>query len=278
MRSRRFIQTDVFTSQPTKGNALAVVMDGTGLSTQGMQDFATWTNLAETTFLLPPTTDDADYKVRIFSPAGEMPFAGHPTLGSCAAWLHCGGQPNVAGLVRQECGVGIVDIDITSDVPAFAAPKTEINPLEVSQLRAISEVLGFPLDRVVRTAQLNNGPNFQMIELTSAADVLAAHPQSQKRPEFRGVGLIGAHPPGSECDYEVRNLGPASSMSEDPITGSMNAAIACWMYEEGHWNSDLIIAQGTAIGRHGRVHVRKDGNTIWIGGHSHILIDGTTVL
>ncbi len=275
MPTRRFIQCDVFTSNPTRGNGLAVVIDGEGLAREEMQAFAAWTNLAETTFICPPTNDDADYRLRIFSANEEMLFAGHPTLGSCKAWLHAGGAPALPGVVRQECGVGIVRIDIASPIPAFGAPKTTVEPLETHKTMAIVDALGLPPDRVLRSARLCNGPTWQIIELKTAGDVLAVQPFKEKRPEFRGVGLIGAHPNHNECQFEVRNLGPASTMSEDPITGSMNAAIACWMYGAGHWKSDVTIAQGTCLEREGRVHVRRASDQVWIGGETQILIEGT---
>ena len=279
MRKRRFIQCDVFTSVPTKGNGLAVVVDGDGLSDQAMQDFAAWTNLAETTFLLTPTTDEADYKVRIFTPKREMPFAGHPTLGSCAAWIFTGGQSRTRGVVKQECGVGIIDIDVTGTVPAFAAPKTTVAPLPPEKLEAIISAFGLARDRILQTAQLANGPVWQVLELASAADVLAADSAKVRYPEFLGVGLIGAHPPGSECQFEVRNIAPSSGMSEDPITGSLNAAIARWMYESGRWRDPVIVAQGTCIGREGRLFIRRDdAGTVWVGGQTSILIEGTLTL
>ena len=159
MVSRRFVQCDVFTSVPTKGNGLAVVIDGAGLSDEEMQGFAAWTNLAETTFLLSPTATEADYKVRIFTPAREMLFAGHPTLGSCAAWLRSGGRPKIQSVVKQECGVGIVDIDLSGRIPAFAAPKTTVAPLPDDKLKAIMSALGLTPDRILSTAQLSNGPS-----------------------------------------------------------------------------------------------------------------------
>jgi PhzF family phenazine biosynthesis protein len=280
MRKRRFMQCDVFTSVPTKGNGLAVVIDGDGLSDRQMQDFAAWTNLAETTFLLPPTTDEADYKVRIFTPKREMPFAGHPTLGSCAAWLRGGGQSRTKGVVKQECGVGIVDIDVTGAVPAFAAPNTTVAPLPPEKLEAIISASGLAKDRILQTAQLANGPVWQVLELKSAADVLAADSSKVRYPEFVGVGLIGAHPPGSECQFEVRNIAPSSGMSEDPITGSLNAAIARWMYEAGRWRDPVIVAQGTCIGREGRLFIRRDDKTgtVWVGGETSILIEGMLTL
>ena len=280
MQQRRFIQCDVFTSVPTKGNGLAVVVDGEGLSDDAMQAFAAWTNLAETTFLMAPTTTEADYKVRIFTPGREMLFAGHPTLGSCASWLRSGGKPRTEGVVRQECGVGIVDIDVSGGVPAFAAPKTTVAPLPPEKLDALTLALGLPGDRILRTAQLANGPVWQLLELASAADVLAADSSRVRYPQFVSVGLIGAHPPGSECQFEVRMLAPSSGMSEDPITGSLNAAIAQWKYGAGHWHEAVTVAQGTRIGRQGRVFIRRDDSTgiVWVGGQTCILIEGTLTL
>jgi PhzF family phenazine biosynthesis protein len=275
--SRRFIQVDVFSPIPTQGNGLAVVVDGEGLDDSQLQAFAAWTNLAETTFLLPPEDTAADYRVRIFTPSRELPFAGHPTLGSCAAWLHVGGEPREPGIVRQECGIGIVDIDVTG-VLAFVAPPTSIEPLEESQLRAITEALGIDTGVIVRSARLDNGPVFPAIHLASADDVLALDSSRVRWPTFDAIGFIGPHPAGSECDFEVRLLAPSSGMSEDPITGSLNAALAFWLREAGLLAEPLTISQGTAIGRHGRVYIRPTGDSILIGGDTHILIEGDVTL
>ncbi len=280
MLQRRFIQCDVFTDQPTKGNGLAVVVDAAGLSDAAMQDFAAWTNLAETTFILPPSVAGADYRVRIFTPTREMLFAGHPTLGSCAAWLHTGGQPADAGVVRQECAIGIVDID-QGDVPAFVAPPTRITPMDAQHRLAVLERLQIAPERVRGSTQLENGPVWQVLELASADDVLAVDAAQVRWPEFKAIGLIGAHPPGSECDYEVRMLAPSSGMSEDPITGSLNAAVARWFNSMGRLTGPLRIAQGRSIGRVGRVHIRPDPaepDRILIGGNTLILIEGTVTL
>lgn len=275
---RRFIQCDVFTAIPGRGNGLAVVIDSDGLSDAAMQGFAAWTNLAETTFLLPPTDPTADYKVRIFTPAREMLFAGHPTLGSCASWLRTGGVPKEQGVVRQECGVGIVDIELGGTVPAFVAPPTKVAPLPDDRLHAILSALGIAADRVVRSARLDNGPGWQVLELASAADVLAVDSAKVRWPDFQSIGLIGAHPTGSDCAFEVRMLAPSSGMSEDPITGSLNAAIARWMQAEGRLQSEFVVAQGTAIGRAGRVFVTPRGDKVLIGGETQIMIEGTLVL
>src|SRR5215813_10412988 len=188
MPNRRFIQCDVFTSMPTKGNGLAVVVDSDGLSDEEMRAFAAWTNLAETTFLLAPTTTEADYRVRIFTPAREMLFAGHPTLGSCASWIRTGGKPKTAGVVKQECGVGIVNVDLSGAAPAFAAPHTTVAALPADKRCAIANALDIAPDRILRTAQLSNGPAWQVLELASAADVLAADSLKIRYPAFAGIG------------------------------------------------------------------------------------------
>lgn len=275
---RRFIQCDVFSSQPTKGNGLAVVLDGEGLSDTQMQEFAAWTNLAETTFLLPPEDPAADYKVRIFTTVREMLFAGHPTLGSCFSWLHAGGTPKQTGLVIQECGVGLVPVHLSGDVPAFEAPPTKIADLPKTDVDAICAALDIASSQVVQTARLDNGPEWQVLELKSAADVLAIDAKKVRWPTFKSIGLIGPHPAGQECDYEVRMLAPSSGMSEDPITGSLNAALAHWLAGQGRLSDTLVMAQGTQIGRMGRVLIRADADRILVGGHTNLLIEGTVEL
>lgn len=280
MQSRRFIQCDVFTPTATRGNALAVVVDGDGLDDAEMQQFAAWTNLAETTFILPPSDPAADYRVRIFTTTREMLFAGHPTLGSCAAWLHCGGRPRQAGLVRQQCAIGLVDID-TSDplLPAFRSPPTAIRPMQSDNYERIVATLDIPHDAILHRAELDNGPVWQAFQLDSAERVLALDSSRVRWPEFRALGFIGAHAEGGECDYEVRMLAPSSGMSEDPITGSLNAALAHWLQAEGRLPRAVTVAQGTNIGRHGRVSIRPaDSNNVMIGGQTHILIDGSVLL
>lgn len=280
MSARRFIQCDVFSSRPTQGNGLAVVVDAEGLTDEQLQRFAAWTNLAETTFLLPPTDSNADYRVRIFTPTLEMPFAGHPTLGSCAAWLHTGGQPKKAGMIRQECQIGIVEIDVSQYPYAFIAPPTAIEAMPAATLEKFLAATGLATDDVIATAALNNGPQWNAFHLTSAQLVLDVDSGVIRPPAFNRVGLIGAHEAGNECDYEVRMLGPSSGMSEDPITGSLNAALAHWMHQRGEFTGPITVAQGTMINRHGRVNVRPDpqGGQILIGGETQILIDGNVNL
>lgn len=278
MKKRRFIQCDVFSPIPIQGNGLAVVVDAQGLSDAQLQTFAAWTNLAETTFLFPASDPVADYKVRIFTPTREMLFAGHPTLGSCAAWLHCGGVPKQAGLVRQECAIGIIDINVSSDQFAFVAPPTQIEPLAQDRLLAITNALSIPVDTILNTALLDNGPVWQVLQLESAEQVLAIDSSRVKWPEFKAIGLIGAHSTQHECDYEVRMLAPSSGMTEDPITGSLNAAIAHWMQSNGQLDKAITIVQGTIINRHGRVSVNPTMGQVFIGGDTHIVIDGHVFL
>jgi PhzF family phenazine biosynthesis protein len=273
--SRRFIQCDVFTSVPTKGNALAVVVDGDDLTPEQMQSFARWTNLAETTFLMKPKSKEADYKVRIFTPVREMLFAGHPTLGSCIAWLETGGVPKNPEIVKQECGVGIVDVDLTGEFPAFAAPATEIKPMRDDEKARIMYRLSIRAEQVLATTEMNNGPIWQVLELDSSESVLAVDSSRVKWPEFKAIGLIGRKKKGSDSDFEVRMLAPSSGMSEDPITGSLNAAIACWFRKSGRLTRTLIVSQGTKIDRLGRVTIiSKEDGSILVGGGVHILVKG----
>ena len=280
MQKRRFIQCDVFSPIPTLGNALAVVVDGAGVSEETMRRFAAWTNLAETTFILPAEDSSADYRLRIFTPTREMLFAGHPTLGSCAAWLHSGGEPATPGVVRQECGVGIVEIDISnSEWPAFTAPPTEIRPMTEENIEAITHTLEISRDRIVQTAELENGPLWQVMQLQSAEDVLALDSSRVRWPTFKSIGMIGAQSPDHECDYEVRMLAPSSGMSEDPITGSLNSALAHWLQDRGLLEKAITVAQGTRINRHGRVVITPVGpGTVKIGGQTHMLVEGTVRL
>ncbi|MCP4492201.1 MAG: PhzF family phenazine biosynthesis protein [Gammaproteobacteria bacterium] len=278
MRQRRFIQCDVFSPIATSGNGLAVVVEGEGLADAQMQTFAAWTNLAETTFIVPAEDERADYKLRIFTTTREMLFAGHPTLGSCAAWLHEGGIAKQKGLVRQECGVGIVDIDVSGQQLAFVAPPTKIETMPESQLAEILEALNIPAGQVLHTALLDNGPVWQALQLETAEQVLAVDSSRVKWPETRPIGLISAHHPDHECDYEVRMLAPSSGMSEDPITGSLNAALAHWLASDGRISAPVIVAQGTKINRHGRVSVQLRDDDVLIGGDTHIIIEGTVSL
>lgn len=270
---RRFVQADVFSDQVLKGNGLAVVVDGVGLSDTKMQNFAIWSGQAKTTYLLPPR-GGADYRVRIFSATGEMRFAGHPTLGSAAAWLHAGGVPQAQGVVVQDCDVGLVEIDLASTAPAFVAPPTQISGMEVGIKDSICTALGIASDEVLNAVRLDNGVVRNLVELRDAARVLSLDASAVSKPAFDGVSVVGAYPDGSEADYEIRNLTPASLAAEDPVTGSLIAATGCWLRARGRLNDPCIIAQGTAMGREGRAFVRPRGDEVLVGGHTAIVIDG----
>lgn len=272
---RRFIQCDVFSDEALKGNGLAVVVDGDGLSDAQMQSFAVWTNQAETTFLLPPRAGAADYRVRIFSPKREMPFAGHPTLGSAAAWQHAGGVARDATRIIQECEIGLVEIDCTGAVPAFVAPQTEISQMDPDECARICDALGIGDQEVLAAVTLDNGVLRNLLEVKDATRVLALDAGAVSLPEFAGVSVMGRYPAGAVADYETRNLTPASLMVEDPVTGSMNAAIAVWLKAQGRLEQDVVIAQGSAMGRKGRVFVTRRGGDVLIGGQTTIVIKGS---
>lgn len=275
---RRFQQLDVFSATPYRGNPLAVVLDAQGLSTQAMQRYTDWANLSECSFLLPPTRPGADYAVRIFSPGRELPFAGHPTLGSCQAWLNAGGRPHAEHIV-QECGVGLVRLRRDGARLAFAAPPLRRGgPLsEAEQARLLAALRLQPAD-VLAAAWCDNGPPWQGLLLRSAAQVLALQPD---RAALHGldVGVIGAHPSTADVAYEVRAFfSTAQGVAEDPVTGSLNAALAQWLVGAGLAPERYVAAQGTVLGRAGRVHVARDGGQLWVGGHSVLCIEGTVEL
>ena len=272
---RRFHQLDVFSAVPLKGNPLAVVHDGQGLSEYTMAAFARWTNLSETTFLLPPTDPAADYRVRIFTPGGELPFAGHPTLGSGHAWLAAGGVPKTPGSVVQECGVGLVRLRRTAGRLAFAAPPLRRSgPLDEALVQRIAAGLGVARADVLHHQWVDNGPGWCAVMLTSAEQVLAAKPDAGKLGPLK-LGMVGAHAPGGPCAFEVRALFPMpGALIEDPVTGSLNASVAQWLIGAGLAPASYVAGQGAALGRDGRVHVQQQGNTIWIGGDVVACIEG----
>jgi PhzF family phenazine biosynthesis protein len=286
---RPFRQVDVFTTTPYRGNPLAVVLDGSGLSTAEMQHFTNWTNLSECTFLLPPTADGAaagaDYRVRIFCPGRELPFAGHPTLGSCHAWLEAGGMPK-AGDVMQECGVGLVRIRQDNNRLAFAAPPLiKSGPLDEADVALIARGLGVARSDIVAHSWCDNGPNWRGVMLKSAEQVLALKPDGAVLAGLdigvvgpRGkVGVLGAQTSTSETQFEVRAFFPGNNgLAEDPVTGSLNAALAQWLIGAGLAPEHYVAAQGTALQREGRVHIERDASgSIWVGGASVTCIDGT---
>ncbi|MFL6697985.1 MAG: PhzF family phenazine biosynthesis protein [Vitreoscilla sp.] len=276
-RQRAFSQVDVFTATPLLGNPLAVVHDGRGLSTERMQAFARWTNLSETTFLLPPTHPQADYRVRIFTPGGELPFAGHPTLGSCHVWLAAGGQPRRADTIVQECEIGLVPLR-RGERLAFAAPPTSVDRVDAELLHRVYAALGLDAVRVLDTAWLSNGFPQLVLLVDSAATVLSLKPDHALLKGLGKVGVVAPHPPGSGLDFEVRFFAAAIGINEDPVTGSLNANVARWLIDSGRAPSSYVAAQGTAMGRAGRIHVQRDEQGTWIGGDVAPCIAGTLML
>ncbi|WP_441407253.1 PhzF family phenazine biosynthesis protein [Arthrobacter sp. YAF17] len=277
-RLRPFGQVDVFSSEPYRGNPLAVVIDAEGLSAQAMQQFANWTNLSETTFLLPPTDPGADYRVRIFTGNEEFPFAGHPTLGSAHAWLEAGGIPRQDGVLVQECGAGLVRVRRDGGRLAFAAPPlTRSGPVGEEDLARVAAGLGIPREALLDASWLVNGPDWIGVLLESAGLVLGIRPDYAAMAGLK-VGVIGPHPAGSEAGFEVRTFIPGDAAAEDPVTGSFNAGAAQWLIRSGRAPESYIAAQGTVLGRAGRVHIDAAGDDIWVGGSSVSCIEGFVLL
>ena len=276
--THRFHQVDVFTAAPLIGNPLAVVHAAQGLDDARMAAFARWTHLSETTFLLPPTDPAADYRVRIFTPAGELPFAGHPTLGSCWAWLAAGGVPRQAGLVVQECGVGLVRVRQQGRL-AFAAPSLRrAGPLEDDLLGRIVDAIGVARGDVLHHQWVDNGPGWCAVMLRSAAAVLAVRVDGARLADIK-LGLVGAHPAGSECAFELRALyTEPAGLVEDPVTGSLNASVAQWLIGAGLAPPHYVAAQGTLLQRAGRVHIEQVDGTVWVGGDVTLVIEGQVSL
>lgn len=282
MSLRPFQQVDVFTHQALRGNPLAVVLDGTGLDEAAMQAFTDWTQLSEATFLLPPTeagaAAGADYRVRIFCPGRELPFAGHPTLGSCHAWLAAGGKPRAEHVV-QECGVGRVRIrremvDGRAQLAFAAPPLRRAGPLDEAEVERIARGLGLARGDIVDHAWCDNGPQWRGLRLRTAAQVLAVRPDPAALAGLE-IGLVAPQPAGSDTDFEVRAFFPGQQgLLEDPVTGSLNAALAPWLIGTGQAADTYVAAQGTALGRAGRVHVRREGQDTWIGGGVVTCISG----
>jgi PhzF family phenazine biosynthesis protein len=287
MTSRPFRQVDVFTTTPYAGNPVAVVLDAEGLTTEEMERFTRWTNLSEAAFLLPASEPGADYRVRIFTSASatdarrgsayELPFAGHPTLGACHAWLSVSERPREDGVVVQECGAGLVSIRRSADRLAFAAPPLiRSGPVEETVVQDIAAMLGIARGEIVDATWADNGPGWVAVLLESAAAVLAL------RPGIVGLdlGVVGPYPEGSPQAFEVRAFFPKDgATAEDPVTGSLNASLARWLLDSGRARAPYVASQGTALGRSGRVHVsRDDDGTIWVGGATVTCISGHVAL
>ena len=270
---RRFTQVDVFSDTPYLGNPVAVVLDGDGLTTEAMQRFATWTNLSETTFVVPPTRAEADYAVRIFDPTSELPFAGHPTLGTCHAWLEARGGPRDEHEIVQECPAGLIRIRPTPHGMAFRSPPVfRSGPVEEDLVTRIAAML-----RVARAAILDaqwaaNGPNWVAVLMAGADEVLAVEPG----PVDLDLGVVGPYPPGSPEGFEVRAFFPKDGQTaEDPVTGSLNAAIAEWLVGTGRATLPYVVSQGRALGRRGRLHLSAgEDRAIWVAGRTVTCVTG----
>jgi PhzF family phenazine biosynthesis protein len=274
---RPFRQVDVFTAEPYRGNPVAVVLDSEDLTEAQMRRFARWTNLSETTFVLPPDAAGADYRVRIFTPTVELPFAGHPTLGTCHAWLSAGGNPQRAGVIVQQCAAGLITVRQTADGLGFAAPPLlHSGPVQEALVEHVAAVLGIARDEIIDAQWADNGPGWVAVLLGSAQAVLALRPGIVDL----DVGVAGAYPPGSPQAFEVRAFCPSDGgTSEDPVTGSLNAALAQWLLGAGLATAPYVASQGTALGRLGRVHISRDGDgTIWVAGGTITCVSGEVEL
>jgi PhzF family phenazine biosynthesis protein len=278
MASYRFNTIDVFTAKPLYGNALAVVHNATGLSDSVMQKFTHWTNLSETTFLLPPTDAAADYRVRIFYPGGELPFAGHPTLGTCHAWLAAGGQPKNRDEIVQQCGVGLVRVRRDGKRLAFAAPPLKRSgPVDDATLDSIVRSLRVPRSAIRDSQWVSNGPGWVAVMLGSREELLALKPDmTNLNPQ--DIGVVAPMPNGNEALFEMRAFVGGGGPFEDPVTGSLQAGLAMWLIGSGRAPERYLAIQGTALGRDGRVYVEKRNQDIWIGGDCVTLVEGKVEL
>ncbi|MEO5659020.1 MAG: PhzF family phenazine biosynthesis protein [Polaromonas sp.] len=307
MTPRPFKQVDVFTATPYFGNPLAVVLDGSGLDDESMQRFARWTHLSETTFLLPPTAASADYRVRIFTPGGELPFAGHPTLGSCHSWLQAGGAPKSGEFIVQECQVGLVKIrrEAGTQRLAFAAPPLKRSAPSPVVLAKLAALLGLKAPQIRAAQLLDNGPHWLALlldcpetvlqlmpdflaleKLDMAVGVAAVYPAEEAPPLIaranREARAFDANIKPSEAftpNLEVRAFAPAIGISEDPVTGSLNASLAQWLIAEGHAPARYRASQGVCLGRAGQIFLERDAQgQVWVGGESLTCIDGQVTL
>ncbi|MFF5005144.1 PhzF family phenazine biosynthesis protein [Streptomyces phaeochromogenes] len=278
-RTRPFVQVDVFSTSPYSGNPVAVVLDGTDLSDEEMQRLARWTNLSETTFVLPPTVPEADYRLRILTPDGELPFAGHPTLGSAHAWLDGGGVPRHGDRVVQECAAGLVTVRRGEGALAFAAPpRVREGALDEDCLKRIVDAFGITRDRVLAHQWVDNGPGWAVIQLATAEEVLALEPDLSLIPDAM-VGAIGAHPEGSAHRFEMRTFAPGVGVPEDPACGSMNAGVGQWLTSTGAAPSSYRVSQGARLGRAASIEVTVDTDgTVWVSGAAVVCVRGTITL
>ena len=282
---RRFSQVDVFSAEPLLGNPVAVVHDADGITDEEMARFARWTNLSETTFLLSPTQPGADYRLRIWTPAGELPFAGHPTIGSAHAWLEAGGTPATGGEVVQECAAGLVRLRRAGRLAFAAPPLVRSGPVDATDRAAIARALRICEDEIVDAGWVDNGPGWVAVLLTDAEAVLALKPDFATFGDleigvvgpYRKIGVVGSHGAGADAEIEVRAFVPTMGIGEDPVTGSLNAGIAQWLAGD-RLPASYVSSQGTVLGRRGRVHIETEGDTIWVGGDALTTVTGEVAL
>ncbi len=275
--SRQFRQVDVFSTVPYLGNPVAVVLGADDLPDEQMRQLASWTNLSETTFVLAPRSEQADYRVRIFTTRRELPFAGHPTLGTCHAWLEAGGRPRSADVIMQECAAGLIPVRPDGSGLAFAAPPVlRGGPVDEPVARHLADVLNIARDEIVAAQWVDNGPGWVGVLLASAEAVLAVRPGATDLE----IGIAGPYPAGSPEAFEVRAfVADDGATAEDPVTGSLNASLAQWLLDTGQATAPYVASQGTALGRRGRVHVTRDsGGQVWVGGGTVTCITGTVEL
>ncbi len=275
-----FRQIDVFGQGANDGNPVAVVLDADGIDDETMRRFSAWTNLSECTFVLPATDPAADYRVRIFSLRTELPFAGHPTLGTARAWLDAGGIPRAEDVIVQQCAAGLVPVRRAGDTLAFAAPPRRRTGSLPGALRSeIAEILGIGDDDILATEWLDNGPGWAGVLVRDAATALAITPDASRHPGRHDIGVLALHE-GGEVALEVRAFftDGAEPLREDPVTGSLNAAAAQWLIGAGRLPSSYLAAQGGAIGRAGRIHIDSDGADVWVGGRTDVVVSGAVDL
>jgi PhzF family phenazine biosynthesis protein len=277
-KDRPFAQVDVFSPTPYLGNPVAVVLDGAGLDDEAMQRVARWTNLSETTFVMPPTEDGADYRLRIWTPGGELPFAGHPTLGSAHAWLEQGGRPQRDGVVVQQCAAGLIEVR-RGQVLSFAAPPTRRGgPLEEEYLAEVVAAFRIRPDQVLSHQWVDNGPGWAVVRLATAQEVLDLEPDLSRIPTAM-VGAIGAYPVGSKHAFEMRTFAPGVGVAEDPVCGSMNASVGQWLTASGGAGRSFTVSQGTRLGRAGEITITADADgTVWVGGATTTCLSGTATV
>jgi PhzF family phenazine biosynthesis protein len=274
---RPFAQVDVFSPVPFLGNPVAVIFDADDLDDEAMQRIARWTNLSETTFVLPPTTPEADYRLRISTPGGELPFAGHPTLGSAHAWLEHRGA--ISDRVVQECTAGLVEVRNRRGMLSFAAPPTtRSGEIEAEYLTEIVQAFGIKREQVLDHQWVDNGPGWAVVRLATAQEVIDLEPDLGQIPHAM-VGAIGAHPNGSKHAFEMRTFAPRAGVPEDPVCGSMNAGVGQWLFRTGSVSGGYRVSQGRRLGRAGDITITADPDgTVWVGGATHTLVRGSAVI